>query len=327
MIQNEELKMAETTVVIPNYNGIRYIDGCLGSLYRGTRIPEIILVDNGSVDGSKELVRKKYRKVRIIEFENNTGFSNAVNAGIRAAHTKYVLLLNNDTVADEGLVENLEKALGGDPGAFSAGAMMLRMDAPELLDGAGDLYCALGWAFARGKDKTPEAYGRPCRIFSACAGAALYRREAFEVIGYFDENHFAYLEDTDIGYRANIYGYHNNYVPTAKVYHAGSAVSGSRHNDFKVRLSARNSVYLVYKNMPLLQILLNLPFLLAGFAVKFLFFSGKGMGGAYFKGLLAGVKLSAGVRGRRHKVGFSFSHLKNYGWIQGQLWANMARRL
>lgn len=325
--QNEESEMTRTTVVIPNYNGMKYIDGCLQSLYRGTRIPEIIVVDNGSEDGSRELVSQKYEKVRLIEFDRNTGFSNAVNAGIKAASTEYVLLLNNDTEADGKMVENLEKALSKEPRAFSAGARMLRMDAPELLDGAGDLYCALGWAFARGKDRPSQNYDKPCRIFSACAGAAIYRKKVFDNIGYFDENHFAYLEDTDIGYRADIYGYYNIYTPEARVYHAGSAVSGSRHNDFKVRLSAQNSVYLIYKNMPFLQILLNMPFLLAGFMVKALFFIRKGMGAAYLKGIMEGLKLSAGPGGRCHKVRFSFSHMRNYMWVQGQLWINMVRRL
>ncbi len=319
--------MTRTTVVIPNYNGMKYIDGCLQSLYRGTRIPEIIVVDNGSEDGSRELVSQKYEKVRLIEFDRNTGFSNAVNAGIKAASTEYVLLLNNDTEADGKMVENLEKALSKEPRAFSAGARMLRMDAPELLDGAGDLYCALGWAFARGKDRPSQNYDKPCRIFSACAGAAIYRKKVFDNIGYFDENHFAYLEDTDIGYRADIYGYYNIYTPEARVYHAGSAVSGSRHNDFKVRLSAQNSVYLIYKNMPFLQILLNMPFLLAGFMVKALFFIRKGMGAAYLKGIMEGLKLSASPGGRCHKVRFSFSHMRNYMWIQGQLWINTVRRL
>lgn len=319
--------MASTTVVIPNYNGIKYIDNCICSLYRGTKIPDVILVDNGSQDGSKELVRERYGKVRIIEFKENTGFSCAVNAGIRAASTEYVLLLNNDTKVDEKMVENMERALEREPKAFSAGARMIRMDAPKLLDGAGDLYCALGWAFARGKDKPFNRYEKSCRIFSACAGAAIYRREVFEKIGFFDENHFAYLEDTDIGYRANIYGYYNIYVPDAKVFHVGSAVSGSRHNEFKVRLSSQNSIYLVYKNMPFLQIALNCPFLLAGFLIKALFFGKKGMGMTYLRGLVAGVKLSDSEKGRCHKVKFSFSHLKNYVWIQGQLWINVVRRL
>lgn len=319
--------MENTTVVIPNYNGIKYIEGCLDSLFRGSVVPEIIVIDNGSSDGSPALVREKYGRVKMISFSENTGFSQAVNAGIKAAKTKYVLLLNNDTVADVHMVEKLENAMEKMPRAFCAGTKMIKLHEPEKLDGAGDFYCAFGWAFARGKDKGTEKYNDPGRVFSACAGAAIYRRELFEKIGYFDERHFAYLEDVDIGYRANIYGYDNYYVPEAKVWHAGSAVSGSRHNAFKVRLSARNSIYLIYKNMPLLQILLNLPFLLAGYLIKMLFFALKGMGGCYGKGLVQGFLLCLSGKGRQAKVKYRAGYLKNYLWIQGQLWVNILRKL
>lgn len=315
--------MAKTTVVIPNYNGIKYIDACLDSIYRGSTVPEVIVVDNGSSDGSTALVKEKYQSTQVISFHENTGFSKAVNAGITAAGTKYVLLLNNDTVADKHMVEALERAMERDSSAFSATARMINLHEPDKLDGAGDFYTALGWAYARGKDKAAAAYDKPGRVFSACAGAAIYRRELFEKIGLFDENHFAYLEDVDIGYRANICGYHNRYVPDAKVWHAGSAVSGSRHNAFKVRLSARNSIYLIYKNMPLLQILLNLPFLLAGYFIKTLFFTLKGMGGCYLQGIFQGIRLCGSKAGRGHKVKFHVSNLKNYVWIQGQLWVNI----
>lgn len=319
--------MAKTTVVIPNYNGIKYVENCLSSLYAGTVVPEIIVVDNGSADGSLSLIKEKFPKVRLIEYSENTGFCKAVNAGIRASATEYVLLLNNDTVADSDMVKHLEAALDGERGAFSAAARMLSIQEPEKLDGAGDFYCALGWAYSRGKDEPADSYSKGGRIFSACAGAALYRREVFEKIGYFDENHFAYLEDMDIGYRANIYGYYNRYVPDAKVYHAGSAVSGSRHNEFKVNLSSRNSIYLIYKNMPLLQIVVNMPFLIVGFLVKFLFFFLKGMGMVYLKGIIRGIKLSFSEAGRKNKVKFSLRHLKNYCWIQVQLWVNILRRV
>ncbi len=319
--------MAKTTVVIPNYNGIKYIDGCLRSLYKGSVHPEIILVDNGSTDGSLSLVKEKYPLVKVIEFTENTGFSKAVNAGIRMARTEYVLLLNNDTVSGQEMMACLEKAMDDDPGIFSAGAKMISLHDRNKLDGAGDFYCALGWAYARGKDKPVDSYDKEGRIFSACAGAAIYRRGLFDKIGYFDENHFAYLEDIDIGYRANIYGYPNKYAPEAEVFHAGSAVSGSRHNEFKVKLSARNSIYLIYKNMPFLQIIINFPLLLAGYLIKFLFFSLKGMGGAYGKGLLEGIKLSVSGEGRKNKVKFRMRNIKNYLWIQGQLWMNILFRL
>lgn len=320
-----ERQMTKTTVVIPNYNGIKYIENCLYSLEQGTVIPKIIVVDNGSGDGSLLVVKEKFPQVQIIEFAENTGFCRAVNTGIKAARTEYVLLLNNDTVADRDMIKCLEESLDADPKAFSAAAKMICLNDRNKLDGAGDFYCALGWAFSRGKDRPAASYGKPGRIFSSCAGGALYRRQVFEKIGYFDENHFAYLEDMDIGYRANIYGYHNKYAPDAKVYHAGSAVSGSRHNEFKVNLSSRNSVYLIYKNMPFLQIFLNLPFLLPGYLIKFLFFALKGMGGVYLKGIGRGAALSFSEEGRKHKVRFSVGNLKNYLWIQVQLWLNILR--
>lgn len=316
-----------TTVVIPNYNGIKYMEKCLDSLYAGSRVPDIIVVDNASADGSLDLIAEKYPRAERIELNENTGFSHAVNVGIQRAETKYVFLLNNDTVIDEKCVEELEKAMEEDSSSFSAGAKMINMKFPEKIDDAGDFYCALGWAFARGRDRDASKYQTKGRIFSSCGGAAIYRKELFENVGLFDEAHFAYLEDVDIGYRANIMGYHNIYVPKAVVYHAGSSVSGSRHNPFKVDLTARNSIYLIYKNMPVLQIIFNLPFLLAGCLVKLLFFMKKGMGRIYIKGIQKGFALSGSKEGRKKKVKFEMKNLRHYLWIQWELWAGMVRRI
>lgn len=118
----------------------------------------------------------------------------------------------------------------------------------------------------------------------------IYRREVFETIGYFDEMHFAYLEDIDVGYRAKLYGYDNVFCPEAVVYHVGSGTSGSKYNSFKVKLAARNNVYLNYKNMRGWQLLLNSPCLLAGTFVKFLFFKKMGFGKDYVAGFLEGIR-------------------------------------
>lgn len=319
--------MIKTTVVIPNYKGINYIEDCLNSVYKSSIPLHVIVVDNASADGSLELVRDRFPQTQIISFDENKGFSAAVNAGIRAARTEYVLLLNNDTVMEAGAIECLERELDRYPEAFSAAAKLIRLKEPEKLDGAGDFYCALGWAFARGSGKSSDLWKKPGRTFSSCAACALYRKKYFEQIGLFDENHFAYLEDVDIGYRANICGHPNKYVPNAIVYHAGSAVSGSRHNEFKVRLSAANSIYLIYKNMPVLQVILNLPFLLAGYLCKVAFFTRKGLGGAYAKGLLEGIKISLSKEGKSAKVYFKWRYFTNYIWIQGQLWINLLRRI
>ena len=319
--------MTRTTVVIPNYKGIDYIGPCLRALYEGSVPVEVILVDNHSADGSLLLVEQEFPQVKMITFSENKGFSAAVNAGIRKAQTEYVLLLNNDTVADRRMVECLERSLDAHPEAFSASAKMLQLKKPDRIDGTGDFYCALGWAFARGKDQPFTRFSRSDRVFSACGGCALYRRSLLSKVGFFDENHFAYLEDIDIGYRANIYGYPNRYEPEAVVYHAGSAVSGSRHNGFKVKLSARNSIYLIYKNMPVLQVFINLPFLLAGYLVKAAFFCLKGLGKDYLGGLREGFVLSCSKEGRARRVPFKRRNLKNYFWVQIQLWANLYRLL
>lgn len=308
-----------TTVVVPNYNGISYLENCLASLYAGTRIPKVIVVDNGSSDGSEHIAAEKFPYVHLIRLSENTGFCHAVNVGIQAADTEFVFLLNNDTKVEKNCVEELEKVMLASERTFSAGAKMINMKFPEKTDDAGDFYCAFGWAFARGKDKPVTNYEKSGRIFASCGGAAIYRRKLFEKIGLFDEAHFAYLEDIDLGYRANIYGYKNVFAPKAEVLHAGSAVSGSRHNAFKVSLSSRNSIYLIYKNMPVLQVLLNLPFLLVGFLIKTLFFVKKGLGREYIKGLKKGFELSFSEEGRNKKVRFKAGHIPAYFWIQLEL--------
>lgn len=317
----------KATIVIPNYNGIKYLADCLDSLKcQTTGDFSILVVDNGSTDGSFELL-SAYPEVRSIRFEENKGFCAAVNAGIRAADTEYVILLNNDTKAYDNFVEQLLLAIGKNPEIFSVSARMLNMNNPGLIDDAGDLYCALGWAFARGKGKRAEEYAVPCRVFAACGGAAIYRRSVFEQIGYFDEQHFAYLEDLDIGYRARIYGYQNRYEPKAEVLHAGSGFSGSRYNEFKVNFSSANSVYIIGKNMPVLQILINLPFLLTGFAIKILFFIFKGLGITYIKGLGRGLGMCFKEEGRKRHVPFRFRNFGNYVCIQIELWWNILLRL
>lgn len=310
-----------STIVIPNYNGIDYIENCLRFL---TDEPaHIIVVDNGSTDGSRQLVQKKFPQVELICLDKNYGFCKAVNVGVEASKTTYVILLNNDTEVQSGFVRALEQPLEQHSEVFSGSAQMRNLHRPGLIDDAGDYYCALGWAFAYGKDKPVQDYQYKRRVFAACGGAAIYRRKVFDEIGYMDENHFAYLEDIDLGYRARIHGYVNLYIPEAVVYHAGSGASGSRYNDFKVALTSRNSVYLIYKNMPALQVFLNLPFLLAGFAVKTAFFIKKGLGSTYLKGLGKGIMLCLSEEGRANKLRFSKERLYSYVLIQLELWRNI----
>lgn len=313
----------EVSVIIPNYNGIAFLDSVLNSLEGQTADDfEVILVDNGSSDGSCSFTAASYPWVHILELPENYGFCRAVNEGIKASRAPYVILLNNDTEVTENFVEEMLAAIKRHKKAFSCGARMVQYHDRDKLDDAGNYYCALGWSFARGRGRDIHAYEKEEKIFAACAGAAIYRKKILDQIGLFDEEHFAYLEDVDIGYRARIYGYENWYAPKAVVYHVGSGTSGSRYNQFKTRYSSRNNVYLVYKNMPFLQILLNLPFLAAGFGIKIVFFTAKGMGREY----LAGIKNGFSISRKDRKVPFTLKHLKNYCRIQLELWRNILRR-
>ena len=314
--------MSEVTVIIPNYNGIQYIGDCLECLRKQTMDVDIIVVDNASTDGSDD-VAGACHNVKLIKLSQNFGFCRAVNEGIAATKTKYLILLNNDTKPEPTFAQELYNVIDAHPDTFSVASKMIQMNAPDRIDSAGDLYCALGWAFSLGKDMSVKGYDRKSVIFSACAGAAIYRKDLFEQIGYFDELHFSYLEDVDVGYRARIMGYVNRYTPKAVVYHAGSGTTGSRYNPFKVRLAARNSWYVIYKNMPTLQILINLPFFLIGFGLKALFFILKGYGREYLSGMKRGYLMC--VAGRKYPYDPRF--LKNYCRIQLELWGNMFRRI
>lgn len=315
--------MPKVSIVIPNYNGEKFLRPCLDSL-RGQTLADlqIIVVDNGSDDHSCEIL-KEYPEVELIRMETNTGFCGAVNQGIANSQAPFVLLLNNDTEAADSFVERLYDRIRQDERIFSCCAKMIRYYERDCVDDAGDYYCALGWAYSYGKGKSIHRYEKERRVFFSCAGAAIYRKEILDQIGYFDETHFAYLEDADVGYRARIRGYYNLYVPSSVVYHVGSGTSGSVYNLFKTKYSSRNNVFLIYKNMPFLQILLNLPFLVLGFAVKTVFFCLKGYGKEYILGIGRGFALCK----KEKKVPFSWRNLKHYIRIQWELWCNMFRFL
>lgn len=320
--------MTEVTVVIPNYNGIKFIKTCLDSLYAQVDAPSyhVLVIDNGSTDGSAEVVKESFPQTELVCLGENTGFCHAVNMGISFSQSSYVILLNNDTKVYPDFIKSLYESIHGNDKVFSVSAKMLMWDNPTLLDGAGDRYMICGYSYARGKGQKADLYNEPAEIFSACGGAAIYRKSVFYEIGLFDELHFAYLEDLDIGYRAQIYGYRNYYEPKAQVIHYGSASTGSRYNPWKTEISAANNVYVVFKNMPFLQRIFNWPFLLVGYLVKFVFFSRKKMGKIYAKGLWKGLKKSFSRDGRKKRVSYRILHSGNYFRIQMKLFANILNK-
>jgi GT2 family glycosyltransferase len=258
------------TVVIPNWNGERFLGPCLSSLSRQIfRDFEMLVVDNGSTDDSLALLAHDFPGTRIISLGENRGFSAAANAGIRNSDTELVALLNNDTEQDTGWLSALVQAADSHRESGSFASKLLDHADRRFLDGAGDALRRSGLPYRLGHGETDRGqYETPAHVFGACAAAALYRREMLEEVGLFDEDFFAYCEDGDLSFRAQLAGYKCLYVPKAVVYHVGSASTGGKRSAFATRLGSRNSLLLLVKNLPLPLLPASLPFIFIGQVVR-----------------------------------------------------------
>ena len=247
-----------------------------------------------------------------------------VNQGIAIAKGEYMALFNNDAFAESTWLAELLRTADADPKIFAVSSLMLRFYEPELADDAGDYVTILGFACKRGDGLKASRYTKPCRIFSACGGAALYRKSILDKIGVFDELFFAYYEDVDLSWRANNFGYKNVYCPTARCRHICGATTGAvRYNPFKSIQSGRNSILLPYKNQPLLMMLLNLIPMVLGYLLKVVMFRFRGFGNDYAKGFHeAWVALP-----KLNKPKFHWKNLPNYIWVECSLIVGLFRYL
>ena len=312
--------MKDILVIIPQFNNLDLLKSCINSLEAQVYARyDILVVDNNSTDGTRDYLNSI--DVEKILLDDNIGFAGAVNKGLEYAQDKnypYAILLNNDTEVDTDFIQELKNKISSDDKIFSASSFMISMKDKSIVDDAGDSYTILGFAFQNSTGQRIDNYIKRENIFSSCAGAAIYNMKILKEVGFFDKMHFAYLEDIDLGYRAKINGYKNVFAENAICYHVGSATSGSKYNKFKVRLSSRNNIYIIYKNMPLLQILINLPFLILGTLVKQVFFIKKGFGGDFFFGIIDGIKDLP----KLNKVKFRFGNIINYVKIEIELIIN-----
>jgi GT2 family glycosyltransferase len=201
----------------------------------------------------------------VISLEENRGFSAAINAGIRSADTEYVALLNNDTQAEPDWLEALWQAAERHPEASLFASRLVDFQDQRVLDGAGDALRRSGLPYRLGHRELDRGqFDREAFVFGACAAAALYRRSLFEEIGLFDEDFFAYCEDGDVSFRAQLAGHRCLYAPEAVVYHVGSASTGGKRSPTATRLGTQNGVNLLVKNLPTSLAWRLLPSLLAG---------------------------------------------------------------
>jgi GT2 family glycosyltransferase len=243
--------VARVAVVIPSWNGRELLDVVLptlaGQTYRDFRT---LIVDNGSTDGSVDHLRREWPEVEVLALPHNIGFAAAINRAIEESDEELVALLNNDIELEREWLGELVAAMDAHPGAASAGSKLVDFHDRSMLDGTGDLMMWSGICVRRGFGETDLGqYDAPEEVFSACAGAAVYRRAAFDDVGTFDEDFFAYLEDVDWGFRARLRGWGCRYVPTSVAYHMGGATT-RRQSDLELYLCRRNQIALVLKNYP-----------------------------------------------------------------------------
>ncbi len=237
------------SVVIPNWNGRHHLDDCLYSLRRQIFTDfEVILVDNGSTDGSQAYVRDCFPEVKLVELGQNQGFTGACNAGYAVARGEIVVLLNNDTEADEGWLTAVVQAFQTQPRVGMVASKMLLFDQRDHFHTAGDFYRLDGVPGNRGVwQQDMGQFDVVERVFSACGGTAAYRRTMLNEIGFLDNDFYFSCEDVDVGWRANLAGWRVLYVPTAVVYHKLKATGGNVTGSY---YDGRNFLYLIWKNYP-----------------------------------------------------------------------------
>ena len=243
------MKPGLLSVIIPNWNGGKYLPVCLDALQRQTYPHiEVIVADNASTDGSQALITGSYPAVRLLQLPENRGFTGACNAGIEAAEGEFIALLNNDTEVDANWAAAIIQAFDQHSDVGSVASKMLLFDRRDHIHTAGDFFTVDGRAGNRGvwqEDRGP--FDEPAFVFSACGGSAAYRRAMLDQIGLLDDDFFFSGEDVDLGWRAQLTGWRCLYTPAAIVYHHLSATGGGVTASY---YDGRNLIFILVKNYP-----------------------------------------------------------------------------
>lgn len=277
------------SVIIVNYNGLKFLIDCLKSLidqsYAGF---EIVVVDNASEDGSIEFIESEFPEVKVIKNLDNLGYAGGLNAGIRETRGPYIMTLNNDTRVEPRCIERLVEAMAGDECIGMCATKMLFPD--QRINSTGISITRSGAAWDRGIFEVDKGqYDASEEIFAPCAGAALYRRAMLNEIGLFDEDFFLYIEDVDLGFRGHLSGWKCLYVPGAVVYHHQGGTAGFM-SDMSVYYGNRNILWYPVKDFPPKLLLTSLPWIIGRTICVIPYYVMKGQGIIILKSKFDGLK-------------------------------------
>ena len=289
------------SVVVVNFNGKKFLNACLDALLRQTfRDFEVILVDNGSTDGSAELIRDRYPSVILVSTGSNFGFAGGSNAGIRAARGQFIVTLNNDTVADPRLLEEIIKPVLEDPAIGMCAAKMVFFNG--RINSTALCLSRSGAAWNRGEGEVDHGqWDNPEEVFGPCAGAALYRRSMLNEIGLFDEDFFLYMEDADLAFRGRLAGWRCRYVPAARVVHIHGGTAGTK-SDIAIFYGNRNIVWFVVKDFPLRTLILSTPWIFGRNCATILYYLFQGKSTIIIRAKLSMIKGLAAMIRKRHAI-------------------------
>lgn len=266
------------TVVLINYNGMGFIIDCLRALEgQSFKDFEILIIDNASSDGSLGVIKTLLEEsqlgslVKLIPLNTNVGFGGGCVEGLRYAQGEYIGLLNNDTEPDNRWLEELVKVMDNDPKVGVCGSKLI-VYGTDIIDSAGDGFSKALRGFKRGEGEKTLLYSKKESVFGACAGAALYRRKMIEEIGFLDEDFFLIHEDTDLNFRAHLYGWKVLYAPTSIVYHKVRSSIG-KMSDIAVYYTLKNSEFVRIKNVPIGVFIRCFPEFIIGMLTEFIYFA------------------------------------------------------
>ncbi len=275
----------QAAVIVVNWNSGKDLEKCLTALKNQTRRPrQITVVDNASSDDSLLGIEENFPDIELIRLDDNTGFAHANNLGVQKVRDcDWIAFLNPDAFVAPDWLENLLHAAGRNPGVAFFGSHMLRHGVADELDGTGDVYHVSGLAWRRDHGLSASKNERVTgEVFSACAAAAMIRKDVFLEAGGFDENFNSYFEDVDLGFRIRLMGHRCLYVANAVVAHVGSG-STHRYSDYAIYHGNRNLVWAYVKNMPGILLWVYLPQHFLANVAALLWFTIKGKGGEVFR--------------------------------------------